>query len=193
MKSNKSIVFLLFLASFLLCTAELENVSKKRGDIAQKSNSNEETDEEVAVEDMENTFEQLRELKALRDTILKLVPSDPLINEKIDKHRKDDTESKTETVSKETLENSGTKNVWMKTMIAQTKDVDSLGISGKQLDDEDIEITWEDHEQYEALEEEIQEPLSPEQQTGESKLEYILFLIFLTHNVTFYNNPFIIQ
>lgn len=169
---NRDVVFLLLLALFLLGTAEqLESGSKKRGDITQKSNSNEETEEEVAIEDMENAFEQLRELSALRDTILKLVPASDPIYEKIGKQtsRKEDGEGKTETTSKETLDNPGTRNVWMKTMIAQTKDTDSLVINERPLDEEDME-SWEAQELYETLEEEVQEPLSMEQQAGMSDL-----------------------
>lgn len=177
MKSNvDALLLLLFLALFLRSNAELESTAKKRGDITQKSNSNEETEEDVTNEDMENAFEQLRELRALRETILKLVPSsESLMNEKVNKHRKEDTEGKVDSVSKETLESPGTRNVWMKTMIAQTKDMDSVDINSKQLDEEDMEA-WENHEQYEALEEEVQEPLTLEQQAG--KLQSVLFFIF---------------
>lgn len=175
-KNAGSVLLLLFLALFLRSNAELEGAAKKRGDVAQKSNSNEETEEDVTNEDMENAFEQLRELRALRETILKLVPSsDALMNEKVNKHRKEDADSKVESASKEAPESPGTRNVWMKTMIAQTKDIDSVDINSKQLDEEDMEA-WENHEQYETLEEEVQEPLSPEQQAG--KLQNVLFLIF---------------
>lgn len=175
MKPNVgALILLLFLTSCLRSIAE--SVTKKRGDITQKSNSNEETEEDVTNEDIDNAFEQLRELRQLRETILKLVPaSDSLINEKVSKHKKEDAESKVDSVSKETLENSGTRNVWMKTMIAQTKDIDPLDINSKQLDEEDMEA-WENHEQYDTLEEEVQEPLSPEQQAG--KLLNILALAF---------------
>jgi len=161
-------VFLLLLALFLLSTAE--NDSKKRGDITQKSNTNEETEEEVVIEDMENAFEQLRELSALRDTIMKLVPtSDPIYEKQTG--RKEEEEGKTETTSKETLENPGTRNVWMKTMIAQTKDTDSLVINERSLDEEDVESWDERHQElYETLEEDVQEPLSMEQQAGISNL-----------------------
>lgn len=175
MKSNEGAVFLLFLAflSLALCT-ESENGSKKRGDITrQKSNSKEETEEETAVEDMENAFERLHELSVLRDTILKLVPASDPIYEKISKQVDEgkDEESKTETLessSKETLENLPTRtNVWTKTMIAETKEQD-LGINERQFDDEDME-SWENQELFDMIEEEIQEPLSPEQRTGKSK------------------------
>ncbi|XP_011630566.1 protein sel-1 homolog 1 [Pogonomyrmex barbatus] len=168
MKSNGVVVvFLLFLAWFSHLSAA-ENGSKKRGDITQKSNTNEETEEEVAAEDIENAFEQLRELSALRDTILKLVPASDPVYEKISKQtgRKDEEESKTEAAGKETLENPGTRNVWMKTMIAQTKDTDSLVLNEKPLDEEAME-SWEAQELYESLEEEVQEPLSMEQQAAE--------------------------
>lgn len=169
-------MFLLLLALFLLTAAELESGSKKRGDITQKSNGNEETEEEVAIEDMESTFEQLRELSTLRDTILKLVPAFDPIYEKISKqtNRKEEGEGKTETVSKEPLENPGTRNVWMKTMIAQTKDTDSIVINERPLDEEDME-SWETQELYNTLEEEVQEPLSVEQQAGMSNLKRSLF------------------
>lgn len=177
MKSNGGAVFLLFLAflSLALCT-ESENGSKKRGEsiTRQKSNSKEETEEETAVEDMENAFERLHELSVLRDTILKLVPASDPIYEKISKQvgRKDE-ESKTETLespSKETLENPpGTRNnVWMKTMIAETTKDSDLVINERQFDDEDME-SWENQELFDMVEEEIQEPLSPEQRTGKSK------------------------
>lgn len=52
-------------------------------------------------------------------------------------------------------------------MIAETKDPD-LVINGRQFDDEDME-SWENQELFDMLEEAIQEPLSPEQQTGKSK------------------------
>lgn len=166
MKSNGRVVFLPLLALFLLSTAELETGSKKRGDITQKSNTNEE-EEEVAIEDIENAFEQLRELSALRDTIMKLVPTSDPIYEKINKQtgKKEDGESKTETANKETLENPGTRNVWMKTMIAQTKDTDSIVLNERPMDEEDLE-SWEAQELYETLEEDVQEPLSVEQQAG---------------------------
>lgn len=168
MKTNGSAVFLLFLALSLALCAESERGTKKRGDLAQKSNSNEETEEEVAAEDMESAFEQLRELSALRDTILKLVPATDPIYEKISKQGGGkDAESKTESPSKETLESPGTRSVWMKTMIAETKDTESVLLSGRQLDDEDME-SWENQELFEMLEEEIQEPLSAEQQAGEA-------------------------
>lgn len=168
-------MFLLLLALCLLSTAELETGPKKRGDITQKSNSNEETEEEVAIEDMESAFEQLRELSALRDTILKLVPAS-------ETGRKEDGEGKTEAVSKETVENPGTRNVWMKTMIAQTKDTDSLVINERPLDEEDME-SWEAQELYETLEEEVQEPLSMEQQAGMLNLKRALFSLGI---MTFY-------
>lgn len=161
-------MFLLLLASVLLCTAELEGGTKKRGDITQKSNSNEESEEEVAVDDMENAFEQLRELSALHDTILKLVPASDPTYDKISKqvNRKDETENKPETASKEPLESPATRNVWTKTMIAETKEMDPLDMSSRQLDDEDMEA-WEEHEMYKMLEEEIQEPLTPAQEAVE--------------------------
>lgn len=172
MKSNgAAVVFLsLLLALFLVSSsaAELETGSKKRGDITQKSNTNEETEEEVAIEDMESAFEQLRELSALRDTIMKLVPTSDPIYEKIGKQtgRKEDGEGgKTEAASKETVENPGTRNVWMKTMIAQTKDTDSLVLNERPFDEEDLE-SWEVQELY-MLDEEVKEPLSAEQQAAE--------------------------
>lgn len=172
MKSNGAAVVLLslLLALFLVSSsaAELETGSKKRGDITQKSNTNEETEEEVAIEDMESAFEQLRELSALRDTIMKLVPTSDPIYEKIGKQtgRKEDGEGgKTEAASKETVENPGTRNVWMKTMIAQTKDTDSLVLNERPFDEEDLE-SWEVQELY-MLDEEVKEPLSAEQQAAE--------------------------
>lgn len=174
MKSNEGAAFLLFLALSLALCAELENGSKKRGDITQKSNSNEETDEEVAVEDLENAFEHIRELTALRDTIMKMVPTSDPIYEKISKQvGRKEAESKTESQAKETLENPGTR-IWMKTMIAETKDTDSMVIGRRQFDNEDVE-SWDNQELDILLEEEVQEPLSPEQQAGRSRAKYVSY------------------
>jgi len=104
-----------------------------------------------------------------------MVPTSDPLYEKINKQvGRKEAESKTESqASKETLENPGTRSVWMKTMIAETKDTDHLVI-GRQLDNEDVE-SWDNRELLERLldEEEVQEPLSPEQQTGRSKAKYV--------------------
>lgn len=162
---NVNAVLLLFVPLFLLSSAVLATGSKKRGgDITQKSNSNDETDEEITREDIENAFEQLRELRALRDTLLKSVPtSESLMTEKISNHRKDETDNKAEADSKENFDNLGTKNVWMKTMIAQSKNMNFLNLDGGQSDSEDTDTL----ENYDKLTDEvIQEPLSPEQEKG---------------------------
>ncbi|KAL0126931.1 hypothetical protein PUN28_005336 [Cardiocondyla obscurior] len=170
MKINGSLVFLLLPALLVLGNAEVETGSKKRGDVTQKSNNNEETEEEVAIEDMESAFEQLRELSALRETIMKLVPaSDPIYEKIVGKQpgKKEDGEGKAETTSKDTLDNPGTRNVWMKTMIAQTKDLDSLVLSERPSDNEEDMESWEAQELFDTLENEVQEPLSAEQQAAE--------------------------
>lgn len=75
MKLRKELIFLLLVMS---ASSEPE-VSKK-----QSESSDEEAEEDVGLE--ENAFEQLRELKALHDTILKMVvpASETYLNDKID-------------------------------------------------------------------------------------------------------------
>ncbi|KAL2730074.1 protein sel-1 1 [Vespula maculifrons] len=156
MKPNQS-VLLFLLALVMFSIAETENGEKKRSDITQKSNSKEET-EDKTVEDVENVFEHLHELKALRESILKFVP-DALLNEKIPKQIKEESESEPEEPVENTLRNA---ELWMKTMISQSKDMDLMDTNMQSIEDEDL-TSWVDEEQYENSEEEVKEPLTPEQ------------------------------
>ncbi|KAL2712397.1 protein sel-1 1 [Vespula squamosa] len=160
MKPNQS-VLLFLLALVMFSIAETENGAKKRSDITQKSNSKEET-EDKTVEDVENVFEHLHELKALRESILQFVP-DALLNEKIPKHIKEESESESEEPVENTLRNA---ELWMKTMISQSKDIDLIDTNIQSIEDEDL-TSWVDEEQYENSEEEMKEPLTPEQQEAE--------------------------
>lgn len=159
MKPNQS-VLLFLLALVMFSIAETENGAKKRSDITQKSNSKEET-EDKTVEDVENVFEHLHELKALRESILKFVP-DALLNEKIPKQIKEESESEPEEPVENTLRNA---ELWMKTMISQSKDMDLMDTNMQSIEDEDL-TSWVDEEQYENSEEEVREPLTPEQEEG---------------------------
>ncbi|XP_015597864.1 protein sel-1 homolog 1 [Cephus cinctus] len=167
MKLFYGVVFLM-LALVMVSNADEEDGLKKRGDITQKSNSNEESEDESSEEDLENAFEQLRELKALRDTILKLVPSsDPFLNDKITKQQKGDSEDEPENAGKEPPENSPSRNVWMKAMIAQPKETDTSDSSILQtLEEDDWDLPGEEGSD-EQVEEEVQEPLTPKQQEAE--------------------------
>ncbi|KAG7202762.1 hypothetical protein KM043_009931 [Ampulex compressa] len=163
MKSNQAII-LLSLALVILTTAELENGLKNRGDITQKSNSNEETEDEG--EDFETAFDKLHELKVLRDTILKLVPtSDRYLNEKIIKQRKEKAESNAETNIEESAVNAAM-NAWLKTTMTHTKEVDYLNTNSRPMEEEDLE-SWGQDDQHEMLDEEVQEVLTPKQQEAE--------------------------
>ncbi|KAF7398575.1 hypothetical protein HZH66_006472 [Vespula vulgaris] len=160
MKPNQS-VLLFLLALVMFSIAETENGAKKRSDITQKSNSKEET-EDKTVEDVENVFEHLHELKALRESILKFVP-DALLNEKIPKQIKEESESEPEEPVENTLRNA---ELWMKTMISQSKDIDLMDTNMQSIEDEDL-TSWVDEEQYENSEEEVREPLTPEQEEAQ--------------------------
>ncbi|KAF7401284.1 hypothetical protein HZH68_007104 [Vespula germanica] len=160
MKPNQS-VLLFLLALVMFSIAETENGAKKRNDITQKSNSKEET-EDKTVEDVENVFEHLHELKALRESILKFVP-DALLNEKIPKQIKEESESEPEEPVENTLRNA---ELWMKTMISQSKDMDLMDTNMQSIEDEDL-TSWVDEEQYENSEEEVKEPLTPEQEEAQ--------------------------
>ncbi|XP_035733239.1 protein sel-1 homolog 1-like [Vespa mandarinia] len=160
MKPNQSVLLFLF-ALVMFSIAETENGAKKRSDITRKTNSKEET-EDKTVEDVENVFEHLHELKALHESILKFVP-DALLNEKIPKQIKEESESESEEPVENTLRNG---ELWMKTMISQSKDMDLMNTNMQSIEDEDL-TSWVDEEQYENSEEEVREPLTPEQQEAE--------------------------
>lgn len=140
MKLRKELILLLLVMS---ASAEPE-VSKKRSET-----SDEEAEEDVSLE--EHPFEHFRELKALHDTILKMVPaSEPYLSDKITK-RKEEVENEPKTKE----ESSVMRNVWMKS-------------SNLRIEEEDTEA-WSEEEQFEPLNDEVQEPLTPEQQEGTSK------------------------
>ncbi|CAD1475233.1 unnamed protein product, partial [Heterotrigona itama] len=151
MKLRKELILLLLVMS----AASESVVSKKRSDT-----SEEEAEEDVSLE--ENAFEHLQELKALHDTILKIVPaSEPsYLDDKITK-RKEETENDPKTKDESPV----MRNVWMKTMMAQTKNID-LPNSNLRIEEEDNEV-WNEEEQFEPLSEETQEPLTPKQQEAE--------------------------
>ncbi|KOC64305.1 Protein sel-1 like protein 1 [Habropoda laboriosa] len=154
MKLRKELLLLLLVMS----AASESDVPRKRSDA-----SEEEAEEDVKLE--ENAFERLQELKALHDTILKIVPaSEPYLNNKITK-RKEEVENEPKTKEESPV----MRNFWMKTMIAQTKNID-LPNSNLRIEVEDTEErTQEDteEEQLEPLTEETQEPLTVAQQEAE--------------------------
>lgn len=169
MKPNQCVIlFLLPLVMFSI--AETENGAKKRDDITQKSNSEEETEDKI-VEDVENVLERLHELKALHESILKFIP-DAFLNEKIPKQLKEESESESEEPAENTLKDG---ELWMKTMISQSKAIDVMNTNMQSVEDEDL-TSWVDQEQYQNSEEEVKEPLTPEQQEGKGKL-YINYYI----------------
>ena len=138
MKLRKELILLLLVMS---ASSEPE-VSKKRSET-----SDEEAEEDVSLE--EHPFEHFRELKALHDTILKMVPaSEPYLSDKITK-RKEEVENEPKTKE----ESSVMRNVWMKS-------------SNLRIEEEDTEA-WSEEEQFEPLNDEVQEPLTPEQQEVE--------------------------
>ena len=110
-----------------MSAASESDVSKKRSD-----NSEEEAEEDVSLE--ENAFERVQQLRALHDSILKMIPAnEPYLNDKIIK-RKEGTENEPKTRDESPV----MKNVWMKTMIAQTKNIDLLN-NNLRIEEEDNE------------------------------------------------------
>ncbi|CAL7941971.1 unnamed protein product [Xylocopa violacea] len=149
MKLRKELIILLLVMS----VASEPEVSKKRSDT-----SDEEAEEDVSLE--ENAFEHLQELKALHDTILKIVPaSEPYPNDKITKRKE-----KAENEPKPKEESPAMRNVWMKAMIAQTKNLD-VPNSNLKIEEEDIKA-WSER-QLEWLSEVVGEPLTPAQREAE--------------------------
>ena len=168
MKLDNSLLVLILVVLFFTARAEVQNGVKSRGDVAAKSsdsNNNDESEEEATMEDLENAFEQLKELKALRDTLLKLVPtSDTLLNEKLskgflDSEKKDDTEKGGDVLDDADKESA--KSVWIKSAADQGE---GLSLAGKKADNE--EENWEDILPEDLGEEEEPEVLTLEQQEG---------------------------
>ncbi|XP_017877268.1 protein sel-1 homolog 1 [Ceratina calcarata] len=140
MKLRKEFILLLLVMSVA------SEVSKKRSDT-----SEEEAEEEV----------DLKRFEALRDALLKIVPdAEVFTNDKIINRKEDD-----ESDSKNKDDSPVMRNVWMKAMIAQTKNID-LPNSNIKIEEEDLEA-WNEEGQLELLTEEAEEPLTPEQQEAE--------------------------
>lgn len=149
MKLRKEFILLLLVMS-VAC-----EVSKKRSDA-----SEDEAEDEVNLK--ENALEGLQELKALRDTILKIVPAyEPHPNDKILNRKDENAENESEPKEESPV----MKNMWMKALIARTKNVD-LPNSNIKIEEEDLEA-WSEDGQLELLNEEAEEPLTPEQQEAE--------------------------
>ncbi|XP_043260848.1 protein sel-1 homolog 1-like [Colletes gigas] len=145
---------LLLLLLLVMPASSEPEVFKKQSD-----NSDEEAEEDVSLE--ENIFEHLRDM-ALHDTILKTIPaSEPYLNEKITK-KKEEIENEPKTKD----ESSVMRYVWMKAMTAQTKNIDLPNNSNLRIDEEENDV-WSKEELLEPYNEEIQEPLTPEQQEVE--------------------------
>lgn len=150
MKLRKELV-LLFL---VMSVSSQSEVSKKQSDT-----SDEEAEEDVSLEEI--VFERLQAIKALQETILKMVPASELYpNDKIAKKKE---EAENEPKTKE--ESSAMRNVWMKAMITQIKNID-LPNNNLRIEEDDAEV-WSEEEQLEPLNEETEEPLNPEQQEAE--------------------------
>lgn len=149
MRLRKELILLLLVMS----AASEPEISKKRSDA-----SDEEAEEDVSLE--ENAFEHMQELKALHDTILKIVPaSDPYLNDKITK-RKEEAESDPKAKDESPMMT----NVLTHAMIARARNID-LPNGNLRIEDEYPE-SWSEGELLAVLNEEAQEPLTPEQQEG---------------------------
>lgn len=175
------LVLLLVLVMFSDAELDDEN-SKNREDVGQKSNTGEtDNEEEIADDDLETAFEQLREIRALRDTIFKLVPaSNPFLRDSsIGKQRKGDShnnededdvdeEDDEDVISKEAALDADATNSWMKAVIAHTKEFKASEENERSLSDGIAAEFWAENEETVAdiQDEEIVEPLTPEQQEG---------------------------
>lgn len=147
---------ILLVLFFVVAKGDVQDGAKTEVNQKSSDSNNEESEEQVAMEDLENAFEQLRELKALRDTLMKLVPTgDSLLSEKLSKEflsgdKKDETEKGEDDILGEDKE---TSKSWIKSEQSSEDD--------KKEDDE--ESGWENVEQ-DRVEETV--PLTPEQQEG---------------------------
>ncbi|XP_046480220.1 protein sel-1 homolog 1 [Neodiprion pinetum] len=203
MELGKGLLVLLLLL-VMFSEAELDEGLKKREDIggSKKSGTSDDHDEEIVEEEMENAFEQLREIKALRDTILKLVPaSNPFLRDVVDKQRKGDSQDQDEDddddVASYTVVRSGSKDpeiIRMEEMIAYAKQWklekkrerkrreqesrdrnldDDIGIDS--LEENDVSIA-------DVPDEEIIVPLTPEQQEAEELFKKAQAILNATHS-----------
>ncbi|XP_011305407.1 protein sel-1 homolog 1 [Fopius arisanus] len=129
----------------------------------------EEKDPDVGIEDLTDVFEQLRELRALRDSMLKLVPvANPFSDDTITKQPKESIISDEESsVEKDSSLNSN-KNAALRELLKAAKKIGLRPVPEFSSSESPIP-SWEEEseEDYSELEEEPQEPLTPEQQEAE--------------------------
>ncbi|XP_078042478.1 HMG-coA reductase degradation 3 [Augochlora pura] len=151
MKLRKELLLLLLVMSV---ASESEDPKK------QPETSDEEPEEDVTLG--EKGLEHLRQLKDVHDTMLKIIQSNRLsyLREEMTR-RKEDMEEEPKTKE----ESSAMRNVWTKTRISQTKNID-LPNNNLRLEEEETE-PWNEEEQLESLSEETPEPLTPEPQEAE--------------------------
>lgn len=149
---------------------------KNRKDVGQKS-SPDEAEDEIVEEDLENAFEHIREIKALRDTILKLIPGSNMFPRDVllGKQRKGDSQGEEnddadldDAIAKDNSQETDVTNSWMKAMIAHVNEMKTIEGNDRNGDDDIGPDTWTDGETTidNIAEEEIVVPLTPEQQEG---------------------------
>lgn len=166
MKLLTKIIILLF-ALVMLSNAELEDGLKERDDITQKSKSDEESEDEIIESDLESVFEQQRQLKELHDTVLKFVPAlDPFLNDKVAKQQNADSQDDVETLSKKTAQDLAMRNVWTNAVIAHSIAMDAKEQNVPTSEEDGLE-SWSESGLDNDFEEEIQEPLTPQQQEAD--------------------------
>ncbi|XP_020706533.2 protein sel-1 homolog 1 [Athalia rosae] len=186
MKLGKGLLVLLLLL-VMFSDAELEETLKKREDIDKKSSLTDE--EEIVEDDLENTFEHLREIKVLRDTILKLVPtSHPFLRDVLrGKQRKGDSQDDDDedVVQKENLRETDMEaaNSLIKSIVDRVKAMKNSDPNDRSLEEWDGVEFWgeDDISVTDFPEEENTIPLTPEQLEGEELFKKAQSILNATH------------
>lgn len=165
MTSHK-FVLLLWLVLLILITADATvdddgSETKKKNSIQDKETTIEDDNDDEIGDDLKNVFEKLSELKAFRDTMLKLVPGDALGDSKESKDGETDDDIHSEDKqAAELLKRSALLDVL-------TKEIGLVTLSSMQKSEEEEEVSdWEEEIEEEPVEEEVKQPLTLEQQEG---------------------------
>ncbi|XP_012285315.1 protein sel-1 homolog 1 [Orussus abietinus] len=168
MKAFQGIIFLL-LALVVLSEAEIEIELKDQDDASEKSKSSEESEDEVSPDDLESALvERWRRLQKLHNTILRVYPTFDLLSKvKMLKEMSQDEVKKSK--SETWMDDPVLAREWFKAIMEETN------MQPLEEEEEEVEL-WEEEGQ-----EEVQKPLTPEQQEAEDLFKKAQGLLNATH------------
>lgn len=174
-----TVLVIIFLASVVHSTSvvetpEKEDAKKKEADDATTHDTKFSDDDldETILDNLKHLFQQLKEIKVLRDSMMKLVTtSDLLTNEKSLKDKTSDSQNKERANEESSADGLPRKEAWAQIFeAAKAAGIDAFSA----LSTDDPSANWDPNNSEEQVipippEEEPQEPLNPEQQEGDNK------------------------